>query len=74
MIWGGKKKNISAPFSSFYSKGKKISLSFLTPVAPLGTLLSFISFSLLMDDENILCPSHSFSDFHVSFFFVMSEE
>lgn len=56
MIWGGKKKkkNISAPFSSFYSKGEKISLRFLTLVAPLGTLLSFISSSLLMDDESIL--------------------
>lgn len=29
-----KTKNISAPFSSFYSKGKKISLRFLTLVAP----------------------------------------
>lgn len=55
-----KKKNISAPFSSFYSKGKKISLRFLTLVAPLGTLLSFISPSLLMDDESIPSPSLSF--------------
>lgn len=40
----GGEKNISAPFSSFYSKGKKISLRFLTVVAPPSTLLSFISF------------------------------
>lgn len=61
-----KKKNISAPLSSFYSKDKIISLRFLTLVAPLGSLLSFISFSLLMDDESIQSLSlFSFSFHHL---------
>lgn len=71
IVWwfGGEKekKNISAPFSSFYSKGKKMSLRFLTLVAPLGTLHSFISFSFLMDDESILCLSLA-SYFHLFLF------
>lgn len=69
---GGEEKNISAPFSSFYSKGKKMSQRFLTPVVPLGTLHSFISFSLLMDDEKhsvsqsyLLLSLDSFSSFRM---------
>lgn len=68
----GEEKNISAPFSSFYSKGKKMSQRFLTPVVPLGTLHSFISFSLLMDDEKhsvsqsyLLLSLDSFSSFRL---------
>lgn len=44
----------------FIARGSKISPRFLTLVAPLGLLISFISFSLLTDDDSILCLSLSF--------------
>lgn len=53
----GKENNISALLRSFYSKrGGKISLGFLTLLSPLGTRLSCISFSLLMDVGSIISP------------------
>lgn len=62
MIWGGKreKRRIFLHRSVFFiARGSKISPRFLTLVAPLGLLISFISFSLLTDDDSILCLSLS---------------
>lgn len=53
----------------FIARGSKISPRFLTLVAPLGLLISFISFSLLTDDDSILCLSLSFFFYFICFFF-----
>lgn len=55
----------------FIARGSKISPRFLTMVAPLGPLISFISFSLLTDDDSILSQSLLF--FYFICFFLDGE-